>query len=323
MRNACNIEVKDISKKYTYYTSRKLIFKDKYTKEAVRDVSFEVKESEILAIVGPNGSGKSTIVKMVSGIIKRDKGTVSIMGSDPYKRCLNYRRSVGIFMGGKNRLNPDTSLKEYAYLYGTMYNLNKETINERIKSLANMLNLSEEKLNKSTRNLSLGERCKAEFILTFLNLPIICFLDEPTIGLDYKSKKSIRNFLINYVKKYKASIILTSHDMEDIENICTRILVINKGLNIYYGNTRDIAKKFDDYIQISFKSRSSNKEIRSDLNNRNIRNDKKNDRLILYTDDKEREDILKYIIKTYDVYDINIKNLEFADMIERIIGWEY
>lgn len=319
-----NIIVENLSKKYSYYTTKRLIFKKKNIVEAVRDISFNVKKGEVLGIIGPNGSGKTTIVKMVSGIIARDKGNISINGEDPFKRSYRYRNSVGIFLGQKTRLNPDTSLVEYAKVHGSMYGLSDKEISNRINHITNMLSLSEEKTLKPVRNLSLGERMKCEITLTFLNYPIVCFLDEPTLGLDVQSQRAIRRFLKDYVREHNSSIILTSHDMQDIEEVSERILIIKKGLEVYFGPTKNVADKFEDSLSISFETEKGEYQNLLDKSSylQSFKYQIDNNKVIILTREEEKDEIINLLYKNLNVKNLTIRSISFEDMVERLINHE-
>lgn len=320
MNKELNVKVDNISKKYVYYTTRKIFFKDKNYVNAISNISFEIEKGEILGIVGPNGSGKTTIVKIVSGIISKDNGVVSINGEDPFLRSKAYRQNVGIFLGQKNRLNSDTSTLEFSNVYGSMYKLSKKESENRLYQLADMLNLGRDKLLKPVRNLSLGERMKSELCITFLNYPLVCFLDEPTIGLDFQSQKSIRAFLKKYVHQRNASIILTSHDMEDINQSCEKILLINKGKSLYYGCKDKIINKFEDSVRISFYCNIEEYKLhqnKCDLidNNKVVIN---KDNINILTTSKDKDEIINYLYKNLTIKDLNVSNISFEEMIARI-----
>ena len=238
------IIVNNISKSYKTYIKEdgiintiKGLFHRKYNYiKAVDDISFTVKDGEILGLIGLNGAGKTTIIKLASGIIKQDKGTIKVLNSDPFSRTKDYRKKVSLVMGQKGQLDPDLSIIDSIKLYATVYSIDRNEAISRAKSMADELNLSEVDLRKQVRNLSLGQRMKGELILSFIHLPVIVFLDEPTLGLDFVTQRSIRNYLKNYKEKYNASIILTSHYINDIEDLCDNIYIINKGKELYYGS---------------------------------------------------------------------------------------
>lgn len=254
------IIVKNINKSYKIYLKSghikgvfKSFFKRKVTKvEAVKDISFTVNSGEILGLIGLNGAGKTTIIKMISGVIKADSGNIEILGTNPFEKSMEYRKNVTLIMGNKGQLDYDVSIIDSVLLYGAIYGIEKDTVLKRAYEMATDLELSENDLKKQVRNLSLGQRMKGELILSFLHLPKIVFLDEPTLGLDFISQKKIRNYLKKYKVKYDASIILTSHYIEDIEDLCDKILIINKGRKLYYGTIDKLKEQMPNHKKLTF-----------------------------------------------------------------------
>lgn len=254
------IIVENVSKSYKTYIKEdrlvnkiKGIFNRKYDYiEAVTNISFTVNSGEIHGLVGLNGAGKTTIIKLVSGIIKQDRGSIVVLGSEPFARTKNYRKQVSLLMGQKGQLDPDLSIIDSVKLFAAIYSIKRNEAILRAKSMANELLLSDVDLRKQVRNLSLGERMKGELILSFLNLPKIVFLDEPTLGLDFITQKAIRNYLKNYKEKYNASIILTSHYITDIEELCDNIFIINKGKELYYGSIDKLKGMMSDTRSVRF-----------------------------------------------------------------------
>jgi len=183
----------------------------------VKNISFAVNPGEILGLIGLNGAGKTTTIKMVSRIIKPDSGTIKVLGCDPFLRSRHYRKRVALVIGQKGQLNPDLSIIDSVKLYASIYSIDKSEALQRARMMAEELKLAEEDLQKQVRSLSLGQRMKGELILSFIHLPTIVFLDEPSLGLDFITQRAIRNYLKNYKRRYGASIILTSHYITDIE----------------------------------------------------------------------------------------------------------
>lgn len=254
------IIVKNINKSYKVHLksegvsgSIKSIFKRRFiTTEAVKDISFEVNSSEVLGLIGLNGAGKTTIIKMISGVIKPDNGYIEVLGSNPFLKSNNYRKSVALVMGNKGQLDYDVSILDNVLLYASIYGISKKIALDRVNDMANELELSNHDLKKQVRSLSLRQRMKGELILSFLHLPKIIFLDEPTLGLDFISQRKIRNYIKSYKEKHDASIILTSHYIEDIEDLCERILIINKGQELYYGSIEKLKEEMPNYKKLKF-----------------------------------------------------------------------
>ncbi|GAB5559956.1 MAG: ABC transporter ATP-binding protein [Synoicihabitans sp.] len=201
---------------------------------AAKDVSFSIKEGEFVGFLGPNGAGKTTTLKMLSGLIYPTSGTATIAGFDPTKRENAYRRIFALVLGQKNQLWWDLPAIESFLLLRHIYGLPADQWQETLDELVDLLDVRH-KLNVMVRELSLGERMKMELIAALLHRPKVLFLDEPTIGLDVVSQRAVRNFLRTYNKRHRVTILLTSHYMADIQELCRRVIVIHKGQKIYDG----------------------------------------------------------------------------------------
>lgn len=202
---------------------------------AAKDVSFSIKEGEFVGFLGPNGAGKTTTLKMLAGLIYPTSGSATVAGFDPTKRENAYRRIFALVLGQKNQLWWDLPAIESFLLLRHIYGIPAEQWQETLDELVDLLAVRE-KLNVMVRELSLGERMKMELIAALLHRPKVLFLDEPTIGLDVVSQRAVRNFLRTYNKRHRVTILLTSHYMADIQELCERVIVIHKGQKIYDGD---------------------------------------------------------------------------------------
>jgi len=201
---------------------------------AAKDISFDIAEGEFVGFLGPNGAGKTTTLKMLSGLIYPTSGTARVAGFDPTKRENAYRRLFALVLGQKNQLWWDLPAMESFLLLRHIYGLDPAQYQSTLDELVSLLGVKD-KLNVMVRELSLGERMKMELIAALLHRPRVLFLDEPTIGLDVVSQKAVRSFLREYNRKYRVTILLTSHYMADIKELCERVVVIHKGIKIYDG----------------------------------------------------------------------------------------
>lgn len=201
---------------------------------AADDVSFTIGEGEFVGFLGPNGAGKTTTLKMLSGLIYPTSGTARIAGFDPTRRENAYRRIFALVLGQKNQLWWDLPAIESFHLLRAIYAIPEEHFKSTLDELVALLDIGK-KLNVMVRELSLGERMKMELIAALLHRPRVLFLDEPTIGLDVVSQKAVRQFLRDYNRKHRVTILLTSHYMADIKELCERVIVIHKGKKIYDG----------------------------------------------------------------------------------------
>ncbi|MCU0794098.1 MAG: ABC transporter ATP-binding protein [Opitutaceae bacterium] len=236
------IEVRNLTRIFRTYKKQpgfwggvKGLFKREFEETAAaKDITFDIAEGEFVGFLGPNGAGKTTTLKMLAGLIYPTSGTARVAGFEPKKRENAYRRLFALVLGQKNQLWWDLPAIESFLLLRHIYGIPEAQYKETLDELVSLLGV-EAKLNVMVRELSLGERMKMELIAALLHRPRVLFLDEPTIGLDVISQKAVRNFLREYNRKYRVTILLTSHYMADIQELCERVIVINKGKKIYDG----------------------------------------------------------------------------------------
>ena len=236
------IEVKDLTRVFRTYKKQpgfwggvKGLFNRTYDETAAaKDVSFSIAEGEFVGFLGPNGAGKTTTLKMLSGLIFPTSGTARVAGFDPTKRENAYRRIFALVLGQKNQLWWDLPAIESFALLRAIYSLPLDDYKKNLDELVTLLGVAD-KLNVMVRELSLGERMKMELIAALIHRPKVLFLDEPTIGLDVVSQRAVRLFLRDYNRRHKVTIVLTSHYMADIKELCERVIVIHKGRKIYDG----------------------------------------------------------------------------------------
>ena len=245
------IEVKQLAKSFEYYTKevglksslRNLFARQKLVKEAVKGVSFSVEEGEMVGFLGPNGAGKTTTLKMLSGILHPTAGTARVLGYTPWERKKAFKMQFAIVMGQKNQLWWDLPANESLYLNKCIYEVDDRTYRQTLGELTELLDVKD-LLNVQVRRLSLGERMKMELIAALIHKPRLIFLDEPTIGLDILSQKKIREFFRYYNQEKKATILLTSHYIDDVENLCKRAVIINQGDIVYDGDLLRVNEVF-------------------------------------------------------------------------------
>jgi ABC-2 type transport system ATP-binding protein len=236
------IEVQQLTRVFRTYKKQpgfwggvKGLFKREFEETAAaKDISFSIKEGEFVGFLGPNGAGKTTTLKMLSGLIFPTSGTARVAGFDPTKRENAYRRLFALVLGQKNQLWWDLPAIESFHLLRAIYAIPDQQFQTTLDELVDLLDVRR-KLNVMVRELSLGERMKMELIAALLHRPKVLFLDEPTIGLDVVSQKSVRQFLRDYNRQHRVTILLTSHYMADIKELCERVIVIHKGTKIYDG----------------------------------------------------------------------------------------
>jgi len=211
------------------------VVKNYKTTKAVDNVTFSVSRGEVFGFLGPNGAGKSTTIKILSGIMYPDEGYVNVLGYEPWSQRKSYVKNIGVLFGQKSQLVWDTPPIDSFYLHKAIYSIDDIAFNNRLKELIELLEIKDI-IKKPTRQLSLGERMRCEFVMAMLHSPKIVFLDEPTIGLDIFAKAKIRRFIKKINKKERITFLITSHDLEDIEHLSDRVIVINHGEIIFNGD---------------------------------------------------------------------------------------
>ncbi|WBW96343.1 ABC transporter ATP-binding protein [Oceanirhabdus sp. W0125-5] len=304
-------------KKAGLASSIKSVFKTNYKYvEALKNINFEVEKGEIRGLIGSNGAGKSTLIKTMTGILYPTSGEVNVMGYTPWIHREKYVKNIGALFGQKTQLWWDLPAIDTFSLSKKLYNIPEDVFKRNIDFFIEILNISEV-VTKPVRQLSLGERMKCEFVNALIHEPELVFLDEPTIGLDIISKDAIRKFIKDVNKEKGTTFILTTHDISDIEDLCSNVTIINKGgkvyddsfdnLKNYYENKRIIKaqlleapdpKKLDLFTVKSFKNLSL--EVEVDLSKKNL-----------------KEQLYK-VLDTFSIHDININNINIEEVIKEI-----
>lgn len=218
------------------------VFPKKERFEALKDVSFSVNRGDILGYIGPNGAGKSTTIKLMTGILTPDSGSVNILGFTPWEDRMNFTQHIGVVFGQKGLLWWDLPPVDTFDLYKEIYGLSAEEYNKRKEMLIRLFD-AQEIVKRPTRKLSLGERMRCEIIAALLHKPQVLFLDEPTIGLDAIAKEKMREAIQEINRKEGITVVLTTHDMQDIEALANRIIILDEGKIIYEGSIADLKKK--------------------------------------------------------------------------------
>jgi ABC-2 type transport system ATP-binding protein len=210
---------------------------------AANGVSFQIEEGEFVGFLGPNGAGKTTVLKMLSGLLYPSAGSARVLGFTPWERRTEMKRQFSLLMGQKNALWWDLPARESLELNRAIYGIGQAEFRRIVDELSSLLDVGH-KMNVMVRELSLGERMKMELIAALLHSPRVLFLDEPTIGLDVISQKNVRAFLREYNARHKVVTMLTSHYMQDIEELCRRVIIIDAGRIIFDGPLDDISSRF-------------------------------------------------------------------------------
>lgn len=214
--------------------------------EAIKDINFTIAKGEAVGYIGPNGSGKSTTIKLLTGVLKPDGGQVIVEGMTPWKNRMHYVKNIGVVFGQRSQLWWDLPVIDSFRLNKFMYRISDDQFKQKMIFLNDLLKIDEIG-NVPVRTLSLGQRMRAEIGIAILHSPSVLFLDEPTIGLDLEAKQWIRKAIFTLRNELQTTVLLTSHDLQDIEQICNRIIVIDKGQIIYNGSLSNIQEKANKY----------------------------------------------------------------------------
>ncbi|HUR46501.1 MAG TPA: ATP-binding cassette domain-containing protein [Candidatus Saccharimonadales bacterium] len=233
-----------------------LVHRQFVEKIAVRNVSFQVNEGEIVGLVGANGAGKTTIVKMLAGIIHPTGGTATVLGFTPWERANQFRQQIALIMGQKAQLWWDLPAADCFLLLKDIYQIPSDRFRTTLDHLTEELEVKDQ-MNVQIRRLSLGERMKMELIAALLHSPKVVFLDEPTIGLDLTAQRAIREFLLRYREENRPAMILTSHYMEDIERLCRRIIILREGEIVFDGSLEEVVAGYADHKIVTAHLRKS------------------------------------------------------------------
>jgi ABC-2 type transport system ATP-binding protein len=227
-----------------------LLVKPKFQEsEALKGVSFEIEPGSFTGLIGANGAGKTTLLKILSGLIPPTSGEARVLGYDPFKRTHDFRRSISLVMGQKAQLWWDLPAIDAFDLLRAIYEIPLPTYRDRMHTLAELLDVKKH-LHTQIRRLSLGERMKMELIGAILHWPSVIFLDEPTIGLDVLAAHKLREFLKVFNQREKATIILTSHNMDDIERLCSRVLILRNGEMVYDGKPQGLMRQGERRLRV-------------------------------------------------------------------------
>ncbi len=307
--------------------SVKALFNPKTEKVlAVDNVSFSVPSGEVLGFIGPNGAGKSTVIKMLTGILTPTSGQCVINGKVPQKDRKNYVREIGVVFGQRTQLWWDLPLLETYSVLKEIYEVPDDKFKKRMDFLNEVLDLSSF-IKSPVRTLSLGQRMRADIAASLLHSPKVLFLDEPTIGLDVVVKDNIRKAIAQINAEEKTTVILTTHDLSDIELLCQRIVMIDKGKNVFDGNLHDLKSKYGQMRELCFET-DNTKNIAQSLSykeNFNVADDDieiipdGNTVKVRFNSNKIAvADMLSYTLNKVSVKDINVKDADIEEIIRRL-----
>jgi ABC-2 type transport system ATP-binding protein len=312
---------RSIKKEEGFKGTMKLLFNPEYvTHEALKGVSFQIPSGEFTGLIGANGAGKTTLLKILSGLIPPTTGTSKVLGMNPFERSMEFRKQISIVMGQKAQLWWDLPAIEAFDLLRALYQIPKDTYRKRLDELTSLLDVTK-LLNTQIRRLSLGERMKMEVIGAILHLPKVIFLDEPTIGLDVLASQKLRDFLKVHNQKEGATIILTSHNMDDISELCRRIILIKEGTVLYDGLPSTLTRQDECQLRVKLLSEPSLAEVAAaaDLPVEAVQKDEEDQTTYLMTIERKRvAEYFQKLMGKFQVVDIGIQEASLERVIQRI-----
>lgn len=321
------IEVRGLTKAFRTYKKEpgfggavRGLFHRKYEQTvAVDQVSFAIEEGELVGFLGPNGAGKTTTLKMLSGLLHPTSGEARVLGYTPWERNDGYRRQFALLLGQKNQLWWDLPARESLELNSKIYGIPAPQFDRTIGELTDLLSVKD-KLNVMVRELSLGERMKMELIASLLHQPKVLFLDEPTIGLDVVSQKIVREFLRDYNATHKITIVLTSHYMTDIQELCRRVIIIDKGKIFFDGLLSEVIDRFADFKIVTMSWLSGKDFPKVDLNQFGELLQQTSNRIQLKVKRDQVIAVCKRLLDELPVDDIDIQEVPIEEVIRQIFA---
>ena len=306
--------------------SVKALFKPKKEiVKAVDGISFTVPKGEILGFIGPNGAGKSTVIKMLTGILMPTSGMCRINGQIPQENRKNYVKEIGVVFGQRTQLWWDLALRETYAVLKEIYEVPDEQYKKRMAFLNEVLEL-DDFITSPVRTLSLGQRMRADIAASLLHSPKVLFLDEPTIGLDVVVKENIRRAIRKINAEEGTTVILTTHDLADIEQLCERIVMIDKGKKVFDGAIAELKHNYGDVRTLCFEPSDAGAAALLDYRGRfslseddlSMEQDKGEVKVRFNTSAVSVEDIISYTLSAVHVKDLNIREVEIEEIIKRL-----
>ena len=317
------IQIKNLKKHYQVHQKepglsgsiKSLFHRKYYAVKAVDGVSFSIEPGELIGFIGPNGAGKTTTLKVLSGLLYPTSGDISVLGYIPSDRKSAFQKQFSLVMGQKNQLWWDLPAMESFLLNKEIYEVPDAQYKKTLDELVELLDVKEF-LKIQVRKLSLGQRMKMELIAALIHSPKILFLDEPTIGLDVVMQKKMRDFIKEYNRKFNATILLTSHYMDDVKELCKRVIIIDKGKLLFDGALEEIIQKFADHklLTIIF----SNDVEKKDLEKYGDIREFDSPKAVISVKRGEAPKVAAHILEKFPVEDLNIEEPQIEDIIREV-----
>ncbi len=325
------IEVRDLVKEFKVFDRReglKGAFKDLFHREhrmlrAVDGISFSIERGEMVGYLGPNGAGKSTTIKMLTGILVPSSGEVVVDGIVPHHDRQKYAYRIGVVFGQRTQLWWELAVIETFRLLGRIYRVTHEKVEARIEELTKILELGP-LLRTPVRKLSLGQRMRCDLAASLIHAPPILFLDEPTIGLDVIAKDSVRAFLREINQRYQTTILLTTHDLRDIEELCSRVIVIDKGHKIFDGELSEMKRRHAGRAHVDVElaaeidplalERAAGTKVACEHLGGNKY------RMSFERDERRPADLIRDVMAKFEVAEVAINEASIEEVVKRIYG---
>ena len=324
-----HVEVQELVKHFRTFERREglwgalqnLVVREYKTVAAVDRISFEIRAGEMVGYIGPNGAGKSTTIKMLTGILVPTAGRVRSNGFEPFRERSRYARTIGAVFGQRTQLWWDIAVVESFRLLKKIYAVSDADYAARMREFNEVLEI-ERYLHTPVRKLSLGERMRCDMAAALLHNPPLLFLDEPTIGLDIVAKENIRAFLKRVNREYGTTVLLTTHDLSDIEELCPRLMIIDHGRLLFDGGLAELKRQLwrDTTVKFDLKDREQAQRFEQ-LEIPGIRREKLGDLTYLLSfgrDDRPTADVIRQVVNAVEVLDIAIEEQSIEEVVKRI-----
>ncbi|OIP86508.1 hypothetical protein COU93_00110 [Candidatus Shapirobacteria bacterium CG10_big_fil_rev_8_21_14_0_10_36_6] len=317
------IQVKNLTRTFQIFDKKpglgasikSIFYRPQRTVHAVENVSFEIKQGELVGFIGPNGAGKTTTLKCLSGLLYPSSGNISVLGFKPSDRKYEYLNQIGFVMGQKNQLWWDIPPQETFLLNKAIYNISDTDYQKRLDFFIKTLDIGDI-ISVQTKKLSLGQRMKCEFVAALLHNPKVLFLDEPTIGLDVIAAQKIRDFVKEINQQFKTTVILTSHNMNDVEELCKRVILIDQGRIKFDGLLSNLTKKFAELKILKFVF--ENKISKTDIKKFGEIVDGDGYSYTIKVSKEKYLSVASKILTTLPVTDLNIEDTPIEDVIRQV-----
>ncbi len=323
------IEIKNVSKEFKVLNRREGLkgsIKDLFSRDykivrAVDSISMNIQQGEIVGYLGPNGAGKSTTIKMMTGVLEPSSGEILVDGNTPYKNRTKNAQKIGVVFGQRSQLWWALPLIESFKILKEIYQIGDKQYDEMIELYKSLVDI-EPLLHKPVRQMSLGQRTLSDILAAFLHDPKIVFLDEPTIGLDVSMKSKIRTLIQALNKKKNTTVILTTHDMGDVDALCQRIVIIDKGKMLYDNDIEHLKSFFGSYRTLKIRTGSSLKEDAASIQKQfpmfSVDSDDEWISILVDEDKSKVMDVLNTLQKSHDIRDMKLEEISSEEVIKKI-----